>query len=95
MEKNIIQKNDVTNSNSNNNIIDNAAQLQLTEHTCAVSKSTNLKVNVTEFRNDNDLLSIPIVLRLKKNSVRQTEILKAHKNTPIHIDEESTSKNFG
>ena len=64
MEKNIIQKNDVTNSNSNNNIIDNAAQLQLTEHTCAVSKSTNLNVNVTEFRNYNDLLSIPIVSRL-------------------------------
>ena len=66
MENNIIQNNDVTIPNSNNKTIDNAAQLQLTEHTSAVTKSTNPKVNLTNFRNDNNLLSIPSVTRLKK-----------------------------
>ena len=80
MGKDIIQNNYVTIPNSNNKIIYNASQLQLTEHIGAVTNSTNPKVNVTEFRNDNDLLSIPTVSRLKKNnSVRKNEILKDHK----------------
>ena len=73
--------NDVLNPKSNSKTIDNASQLQLTENTSAITKSTNQKVNVTEFRNDNDPLYIPTVSRLKKkkNSVRKTAILKGNK----------------